>query len=149
MKKNNILKMWSFRRKRTRRRTKRKPTKHYLTHKETARAFIHGRLVVFNTHYGFSYKRVFIKNQKSCWGSCSEHGNLNFNYKLLFLPSHIADYVIIHELCHLAELNHSPRFWSLVAQRCPEYKTCRKELKALTMHGKLALWMNGNSRNLK
>lgn len=116
---------------RKRKRARRQPTKHYLAHKEIARAFIGARVAVCNTHYGFSYKRVFIKNQRSCWGSCSEHGNLNFNYKLLFLPSHISDYVIIHELCHLAELNHSPRFWVLVSQTCPEYKNCRKELKAI------------------
>jgi len=96
-----------------------------------ARGFVHERLVAHNAHYGFAYKRVFIKNQKSCWGSCSERGNLNFNYKLAFLPPHIADYVIIHELCHLAELNHSPRFWSLVAQTCPEYKQRRKELRTI------------------
>lgn len=123
--------MWSFRRKRKRRQTRRQPTKHYLTHKEMARGFVHERLAAINVHYSFLYKRVFIKNQKSCWGSCSERGNLNFNYKLLFLPPHIADYVIIHELCHLAELNHSPRFWLLVAQICPEYKKCRKELKTI------------------
>ena len=118
-----------FRRKR--RRVRRQPTKHYLAHKEMARVFIHERLFSLNAHYDFAYKRVFIKNQKSCWGSCSEHGNLNFNYKLAFLPSHVADYVIVHELCHLAELNHSPRFWSLVAQTCPEYKKCRKELRTI------------------
>lgn len=95
--------------------------------------FVHERLAAHNAHYGFSYKRIFIKNQKSCWGSCSEHGNLNFNYKLLFLPPHLADYVIIHELCHLAELNHSPRFWSLVAEVCPEYKKHRRELRGIRM----------------
>lgn len=111
------------------------PTAHYLKHKEVARSLIHSRLVVFNTHYNFPYKRVAIKNQRSCWGSCSEKGNLNFNYKLAFLPSHVADYIIIHELCHLVELNHSPRFWSLVAQKCPEYKNYRKDLKKITMRG--------------
>ena len=124
--------MWFYRRRRAR---KHKPTKHYLTHKEMARAFVHERLAVFSAQYGFAYKRVFIKNQKSCWGSCSEHGNLNFNYKLVFLPAHLADYVIVHELCHLAELNHSPRFWSLVARACPAYKQCRKELQTMPMRG--------------
>lgn len=119
--------MWTFRRKRKRH----QPTKHYLAHKEMARKFIHDRLVAFNAHYDFAYKRVFIKNQRSCWGSCSEHGNLNFNYKLLFLPPRIADYVIIHELCHLAELNHSPRFWSLVGEACPDYKKHRRELRGI------------------
>ena len=122
--------MWFYRRKKRRVR-KRQSTKHYLAHKEMTRGFVHERLALYNVHYNFSYKRVFIKNQKSCWGSCSERGNLNFNYKLVFLSSHLADYVIVHELCHLAELNHSPRFWSLVAEACPEYKKCRKELKTI------------------
>jgi predicted metal-dependent hydrolase len=126
--------MWLYKR-RKRKRGRRQPTAHYLAHKEVARAFIHARLAVFNVHYGFAYKRVAIKNQRSCWGSCSAQGNLNFNYRLSFLPSHIADYIIVHELCHLAELNHSVRFWSLVSQRCPEYKAYRRELKAITTHG--------------
>ncbi|MDZ4284315.1 MAG: M48 family metallopeptidase [Patescibacteria group bacterium] len=101
-------------------------------HKEAARAFVHARLAAFNAHYGFAYNRVAIKNQRSCWGSCSERRNLNFNYRVLFLPPLIADYIIVHELCHLAELNHSPRFWSLVAQICPQYKNRRKELTKVT-----------------
>ncbi len=123
--------MWVFRRKR--RRVRKQPTKHYLAHKEVARAHVHARLAELNEHYHFTYKRVAIKNQKSCWGSCSAHGNLNFNYKIAFLPAHLADYVIIHELCHLAQLNHSPQFWALVATTCPEYRACRRELKQVTV----------------
>lgn len=114
-----------------RRSVRRKPSAHYRAHKEVARVFIHERLAYFNAHYGFVYKRVAIRNQRTCWGSCSEHGNLNFNYKLLFLPSHLADYVIVHELCHLAELNHSPQFWARVAEMCPTYRECRKELNTV------------------
>jgi len=119
-------------RKKARRRV---PSKHYLAHKEAARALVHARLEHFNIFYGLTYKRVSIKNQRTCWGSCSEHGNLNFSYKLLFLPPALADYVIIHELCHLAELNHSPSFWELVARACPEYETHRAELKRLSVRG--------------
>ncbi len=104
-------------------------TKHYLTHKEAARALIRSRLEFFNTHYGFAYKRVAIKNQRRCWGSCSALGNLNFSYKLLFLPPGLSDYVIAHELCHLKELNHSPRFWALVAETMPDYEQRRALLK--------------------
>ena len=111
----------------------RRPTKHYLTHREAARAFVHERLAHWNAHYGLAYKRVAIRNQKTCWGSCSEKGNLNFSYKLLFLPPALADYVIIHELCHLAELNHSKSFWALVAQVCPDYAVHRAELRKLTV----------------
>lgn len=121
--------MW-FRRKKKK---ARRPSVHYVAHKEAARALVHARLAVFNTHYGFVYKRVAIKNQKTCWGSCSAHGNLNFNYKIMFLPAHLADYIIIHELCHLAELNHSPQFWKRVEELCPEYRACRRELRTTTV----------------
>lgn len=118
--------MWRRRRRRTR------VTKHYLEHKETARAFVTERVMHWNSFYNFEINRIAIRNQKTCWGSCSEHKNLNFNYKLLFLPEHLADYIVVHELCHLAELNHSPRFWNLVAQTLPDYKVHRKELQKVT-----------------
>lgn len=106
-------------------------TAHYLEHKEVARDFVHARIAYWNDFYGFSFNRVAIRNQRTCWGSCSEHGNLNFSYKLLFLPQHLADYVIVHELCHLKELNHSKRFWDLVAYTHPDYKTLRSELQSI------------------
>ena len=105
---------------------------HYHTHKEFARAIIHERVQHWNIHYGFSYHRIAIKNQRRCWGSCSEHSNLNFNYKIVFLPKALMDYVIVHELCHLAELNHSPRFWGLVGQTLPDYSEARAHLKRIT-----------------
>lgn len=74
-----------------------------------------------------------IRNQKSRWGSCSTKGNLNFNYKLAIIPSHLADYVIVHELCHLGEFNHSQKFWDLVAKTMPGYKEMRNELKHIAM----------------
>lgn len=117
-----------------RRRRRKQPSKHYLAHKEKAHAFITARLEHWNAHYQFTYNRIAIRNQKTCWGSCSAHGNLNFSYKILFLPPHLADYIIVHELCHLAELNHSPQFWARVAEACPEYKKHRAELKRLTVH---------------
>ena len=90
---------------------------------------VHERLEYWNQFYGFAYKRVAIRNQRTCWGSCSELGNLNFSYKILFLPAHLADYIIVHELCHLEEFNHSPAFWAQVARTLPNYKTLRKELR--------------------
>lgn len=104
-------------------------TQHYLVHKEAARALVHSRIEHFNAHYGFAYNRVAIRNQRRCWGSCTSLKNLNFSYRLLFLPREIADYVIVHELCHLAELNHSKRFWELVAQTMPEYRERRRALR--------------------
>ena len=102
----------------------------YLKHKEAARAVIEAKVRQFGALYGYSHGRISVKNQKSCWGSCSRRGNLNFNYKLLFLPEKLQDYVIIHELCHLKELNHSQKFWGLVAQTVPNHGAIRKELRA-------------------
>jgi len=103
----------------------------YKKSKELARAFILARLQVLNQHYGFAYQRVAIRNSRSRWGSCSQKGNLNFHYRLLHLPAHLTDYVIVHELCHLAELNHSPQFWALVAKTIPDWKTYRRTLRGI------------------
>lgn len=119
--------MWRRRKVRSRRPST--VTKHYVAHKEAARELTLARLEHFNTHYGLTWNRVAIRNQRTCWGSCTSLKNLNFNYKLLFLPPHLQDYLIVHELCHLKELNHSPRFWALVAETLPEYKFLRKELQ--------------------
>lgn len=105
--------------------------KHYLKHKGAARVVIHARLAYFNSFYNHTLNKVFIKNTKSRWGSCSTKGNLNFNYKLLFLPQEVADYVVVHELCHLKHFNHGPDFWALVAQACPNYRTHRRALQTL------------------
>lgn len=107
------------------------PGGEYKKNKELARASILERLQALNQHYGFMYKRVAIRNSRSRWGSCSQKGNLNFHYRLLHLPTHLADYVIVHELCHLAELNHSPRFWALVAETIPEWKVHRRSLRGM------------------
>ena len=83
----------------------------YLLHKENALIFVIERIKHLNTFYKFTYGRISIKNTKCIWGSCSRKGNLNFSYKLLFLPRDIADYIIVHELCHLREHNHSKNLW--------------------------------------
>jgi predicted metal-dependent hydrolase len=101
----------------------------YLHNKEKARAFVKKRLLHYNQFYGFSFNRVSIRNQRTRWGSCSAKQNLNFSYKILFLPSELADYIIVHELCHLKELNHSKQFWQLVGQKIPNYVALRKQLK--------------------
>jgi len=103
--------------------------KAYLKHKEEARAFIHERLEYWNQFYHHPYQRVSIKNTKRLWGSCSRKGNLNFSYTLLFLPRELADYVVVHELCHLKEHNHGPQFWQLVSLALPNYKKQRLELR--------------------
>ncbi len=101
----------------------------YLALKEKAREIVTTRLAHFNQHYGYSWNRVSIKNQKTRWGSCSSKGNLNFSYKIALLPAHIADYIIVHELCHLAQMNHSKNFWDLVAETIPNHREIRNELR--------------------
>lgn len=78
---------------------------------------------------GVSYGRITIRAQKSRWGSCSVKGNLNFNCLLMLCPEDVRDYVVVHELCHQKELNHSPRFWAEVAKVLPGYVVQRKWLK--------------------
>jgi predicted metal-dependent hydrolase len=101
----------------------------YLENKENALSLAKSRIEHFNNIYNFKYSKITIKNQKTRWGSCSRRGNLNFNYKIALLPAHISDYIIVHELCHLKEFNHSQRFWDLVAITIPDYLVIRKELK--------------------
>jgi len=125
--------MWRFRKVRRKRATS--VTKHYVEHKELARKLIHERIAHYNVHYEFPFNRVAIRNQRRCWGSCSSLKNLNFNYKLYFLPPHLQDYIIVHELCHLQELNHGKNFWNLVAQQIPEYQTCVNELRVIDKMG--------------
>ena len=110
-------------------RKKKKVDKVYTEHKEPARVLIHSRLEHWAPLCGVSYKRVAIRNPKRNWGSCSSLGNLNFSYKLLFLPTCLRDYIIVHELCHLKELNHSPKFWAEVEAVMPNYKLFVKELR--------------------
>lgn len=97
--------------------------------REQARRFVEGKINYFNRFYGFKINRVAIKNQTTRWGSCSEQGNLNFNYKVIYLRPQLADYLIVHELCHLGELNHSKRFWALVKKTIPDYVELNKELR--------------------
>ena len=78
---------------------------------------------------GVSWGRITIRSQRTRWGSCSGKGNLNFNCLLMLAPEQVRDYVVVHELCHRREMNHSARFWSLVEQLLPDYKISRKWLK--------------------
>lgn len=103
--------------------------KEYLVYKEQARTLVTERLEHFNALYAFKYKNIAIRNQKTRWGSCSRKGNLNFNYKLALLAPRFADYIIVHELCHLEEFNHSAKFWKLVERAIPDYRLLRSELR--------------------
>ncbi len=83
----------------------------------------------YSEKIGVTYGRITVRNQRTRWGSCSSKGNLNFNCLLMLCPQEVMHYVIIHELCHLKELNHSKAFWALVEKHCPNYKQCKKWLK--------------------
>lgn len=98
-----------------------------------ARKLFEARTAYYAPIVGVTYNRIAIKSQKTRWGSCSSKGNLNFNYLLYFAPLEILDYVVVHELCHRKEMNHSRAFWALVEKVLPDYKERRKWLKE---HGK-------------
>ena len=93
---------------------------------------IRERLEYYIPRVGRKPGRITIREQKSRWGSCSRKGNLNFNWKLIMAPPQALDYVVVHELCHLHEFNHSSRFWSLVADQLPDYEVWKKWLKEHT-----------------
>mgnify|MGYP004518153529 CR=1 FL=1 len=78
---------------------------------------------------GVSYNRITIRDQKTRWGSCSSKGNLNFNFRLYYMPQHLMDYVIVHELSHRRHMDHSKEFWNEVGRFYPEYKKCVEELR--------------------
>ncbi len=101
----------------------------YLKYKKEALIIVNNRLEYFNTFYGHKWNNIVIRNQSTRWGSCSRKGNLNFNYKIALLPEKASNYIIVHELCHLGEFNHSKNFWNLVSKTIPNYKEIRKQLK--------------------
>ncbi|MFH1253371.1 MAG: M48 family metallopeptidase [Candidatus Uhrbacteria bacterium] len=115
------------------------PVKSFKETKVEARDLVIKKLEYFNQFYQFSFKKISIRNQKTRWGSCSRRGNLNFNYKIALLPEKLADYIIVHELCHLKEFNHSQRFWALVAKTVPDCQSLRKELKANGLNERINL----------
>ncbi len=101
----------------------------YLKYKDSALELVNERINYFNKIYNFEFNKINIRNQKTRWGSCSRKRNLNFNYKIALLPENFADYIIVHELCHLKEFNHSRNFWNLLAKIIPDYSKIKKQLK--------------------
>lgn len=83
----------------------------------------------FNEVYGYKYNKITIRNQKTRWGSCSKKGNLNYNYKIALMPPELADYIVVHELCHLEEFNHSKNFWRLVEKTIPDFRERVRKIK--------------------
>lgn len=97
---------------------------------EAARQDLPRRAARFAPLLGVSCGRITIRAQKSRWGSCSTRGNLNFNCLLMLCPEEVRDYVVVHELCHRKEMNHSRRFWQELARVLPEYEQQRQWLKS-------------------
>jgi predicted metal-dependent hydrolase len=99
-----------------------------------ARDHLPPRLQTASQRTGFHHHCVRVRRQRTRWGSCSRHKTISLNANLLFLPPELADHVLIHELCHLAEMNHSRRFWALVAKHCPDYRQANRQLRNMEKH---------------
>lgn len=96
---------------------------------ELARQELPTLVAYYAEQLGVSYGRVTVRAQHTRWGSCSSKGNLNFNCLLMLTPPSVREYIVVHELCHLKEMNHSARFWEQVARIMPSYKTPEAWLK--------------------
>lgn len=100
--------------------------------RERAKSVLAQRTAYFARQIGVTYGRITVRDQKTRWGSCSQTGNLNFNFRLILAPPEVLDYVVVHELCHRRQMNHSAQFWQEVAQVLPDY---RKRKAWLTENG--------------
>lgn len=98
-------------------------------YRQQAEKLIKKRVDELCPQLGITYGRLTVRGAKTRWGSCSQKGNINFNWKLMMAPEPVIDYVIVHELVHLKEMNHSKNFWKLVAEHCPQWRKHRKWLK--------------------
>jgi predicted metal-dependent hydrolase len=98
-------------------------------YRQQARRVIGEKAEAASTRLGVAYRRLVIRGQRSRWASCSHKGTLSFNWKLMRAPEPVIDYVVVHEVAHLKEMNHSKRFWGLVAEHCPGWREHRKWLK--------------------
>jgi predicted metal-dependent hydrolase len=92
------------------------------------------RVLHFAQWHGLKVQRVSVRNQKSRWGSCSRRGTISLNWRLIQAPAFVADYIVLHELMHLRQMNHSPKFWQEVENVCPDYREAERWLKG---HGRL------------
>lgn len=110
-------------------------------YKKAAREYIPARVAYFHRFTGGSYDKITIRDQKTRWGSCSSNGTLSFNYRLMLAPPRILDYVVVHELCHLKHMDHSPAFWQSVEAVLPDYSERKQWLKEhgneLTLQNKI------------
>ena len=106
-------------------------------YREQALDIIMDRVTIYATKMKVSYQKITLKYMKTRWGSCSHQGNLNFNWTLIMAPLEVIDYVVVHELAHRIQFNHSPAFWALVNTHIPTYKT---HIRWLKQHHRLLIW---------
>lgn len=102
--------------------------------REKARHVFSERLAQYAPQLGFTPPPLRISAARTRWGSCSQHGGISLNWRLILMPLQVVDYVVCHELAHLREMNHSSRFWSVVQQLCPDWQTHRRELRQRARH---------------
>ena len=98
-------------------------------YRNAAREVFTNRVAYYHRFTGGHYTSITIRDQKTRWGSCSSKGNLNFNWRLIFAPEEVVDYIVVHELAHRKEMNHSRAFYNVVASVLPDYKVQEKWLK--------------------
>lgn len=104
---------------------------HFLKNKIATRKLVKTKLDKWGKKLEFEYSDFKVKQLKSRWGSCSSRKELSFNYKILFLPEIMQDYIIVHELCHIKEMNHSKKFWALIEKALPNYLTIKEKIRRI------------------
>lgn len=104
---------------------------HYHAHQDAALALAKEKVTEWNHELQLDFNAVRVRRMKTRWGSCTAKRNLHFNYKILFLPEQVQDYLVVHELCHLEHPNHSADFWGLVTEVLPDYKDHHQQLREL------------------
>lgn len=105
----------------------------FLSHRESARVLVQRLIVNLNQQEEWKYAQIAIRDQRTRWGSCSARGVLSFNYRIVFLPEHLAEYIVAHELCHLREHNHGVRFWALLEQVIADAQARHVALRSLSI----------------
>ena len=98
-------------------------------YRKAARDTFEKRVAYWHPFTGGNYTSITVRDQRSRWGSCSSRGTLSFNYRLVFAPPRVLDYVVVHELCHLTHMDHSKNFWNYVKKYKPDFKEAKKVLK--------------------
>lgn len=105
----------------------------FIEYRDQAARLAEERVRWFSEQQGFHPGPITVRDQRTRWGSCSARGALSFNYRIIFLPARLADYIVAHELCHLHELNHGPRFWHLLENVLPDARLRQEELRQLSL----------------